>query len=404
MYEELAKLKEHYMRCVRCGQCRSVCPVFEEIRNETAAPRGKVFLAHMLSNREITVNTEVASLFSLCLLCRACSTDCPSAIPVHNIVTAARSLLNKKSPSLLRKLIYRGIWPRPALLNLSAALFRHCQGLLYPAVSLNLLPRALTMTGRLPRQPARAFIPETTPASGKAKMRVGYFLGCLTNFLFPGVARNTVAVISRLGCEVVLPRELKCCGLPQLAAGEKETAGHMLSANLETFRRLGVEAVVSDCASCSATLKENWPQTGNGGIKVLDLSELLTFLIGNSDPGFKKINKLVTYHDPCHLAKAQGITAEPRKLLQHICAGYKEMPGAAECCGGGGSFVLHHYKTSMGILDKKISNIKNTGVEIVATSCPNCIMQLRHGLSQHGCDIDVAHPVQLLAESFGIAF
>jgi len=397
-----AVLQEYHLRCVRCGQCRSVCPVFKEIRTETVSPRSKVFLAHLLFSGAIKADDEAASLLSHCLLCRACTVECPSAVPVHELVTAARALAAKKSPSQLKKLFYNQIWPSPARLSFSVSLFRHCQGLLEPAVSLNLLPPALSLPGRLPRRPARASLPAHTPASGKAKMRVGYFLGCATNFLFPDTARNTVAVLARLGCEVVLPQDLKCCGLPQLAAGAEKTAAHMAAANLEAFRRLGVKVVVSDCASCTATLKESFPQNGGSGIKVCDLSELLVNLMEVTKLDFKPVNKIVTYHDPCHLANAQSITAAPRNLLRRICTEFREMPGAAECCGGGGAFVLHHYDTGMAILDKKISNLKKTGAETAATLCPNCIMQLRHGLLKHGAGIEVVSVVQLLAASLGI--
>lgn len=402
MHEEIHGLKEHYLRCVRCGQCRSVCPVFGEIRNETATPRGKVFLAHMLSSGEIKANAEAAAQLSRCLLCKACSKECPSAIPVHKIVIAARALLAREVPSPMRRMIFREIWPRPTLLTLSAGFIRRCQGLWDLGISLRLLPRGFSLPGRLPRRPARTFIPETTPADGKAKMRVGYFLGCSTNFLFPGVAKSTVAVLSRLGCEVILPRELKCCGLPQLESGEGKAADLLASANFDVFRRMGVEAVITDCASCAAALKESWAQKESGAMKVLDLSELLIDLIQGYKPGLEKIKKAITYHDPCHLANAQGITDGPRDLLGLACADVREMSGAANCCGGGGTFALHHYDISMGILDKKISSIKETGAEMVATFCPTCIMQLRHGFLRHGCDITPVHPVQLLAQSLGL--
>lgn len=404
MVEDFSGLKEHYLRCVRCGQCRSVCPVFEEIRNETATPRGKVFLAHMLASGDLPVSAEVVSKISLCLLCRACSRECPSAIPVHKIVTATRSFLAAKCPSRLRRMIFREIWTRPSLLHFSAGFIRRCQGLglLDLGMSTGILPRSFSLPGKLPRRPARTFLPETTQAFGKTKMRVGYFLGCSTNFLFPGLAKSTVAVLSRLGCEVVLPTELKCCGLPQLESGEGEAAGRLASANINAFRRLGVDAIVTDCASCAATLQESTVQKESGGVKVLDLSGLLIDLVEGYSPGLKKIQKKVTYHDPCHLAKALGITAGPRELLRRTCAEFREMPGDANCCGGGGTFALHHYDVSMSILNKKISSIKETGAEMVATFCPTCIMQLRHGLFRHGSGVTPVHPVQLLSESLGL--
>ncbi len=401
MTADLTGLKEHYLRCVRCGQCRSVCPVFEEIGNETATPRGKVFLAHMLASGEIKADAEVAHKLSLCLLCQACTKECPSAVPVHKIVTAARSLLAREIPNPLQKIVFGEIWTHPPLLNISAGLFRGCQnlGLAGLGRSLGLLPPALDLAGRLPRRPARYYIREVTKAQGAPKMRVGYFLGCTTNILFPNVARSTVAVLSRLGCEVVTPRDLKCCGLPQEENGQSDAVESLSHTNLAAFQRAGIEAVVTDCASCFATLREN---SAFKGIEILDLSQLLNDLL----PGhkLKKTNKTVTYHDPCHLAKAQGITAAPRRLLDQTCADFREMPGANNCCGSGGSFSLHHYDTSMNILDKKVSSINETGAEVVATCCPLCIMQIRHGLLKNGQNISVAHPVEILAQSMGIAF
>jgi len=397
--EDLNSLKEHYLRCVRCGQCRSVCPVFAEIGNETASPRGKVFLAHMLASGELKADAEVAQKLSLCLLCQACTKECPSAVPIHKIIMAARSQLAREVPAPLQKFVFKDIWTRPSLLNFSARLFRGCQslGLTGMGRSLGLLPPSLDLPGRLPSQSARNFIKEITKAKGAPKMRIGYFLGCTTNLLFPNVAKSTVAVLSRLGCEVVTPRDLKCCALPQAENGLIDTAESLEAFNSAAFQRLGIDAVVTDCASCFAALRES---NAFKGIEILDLSQLLNDLLTGHK--LKKTSRIITYHDPCHLAKAQGITDAPRELLERTCVGFREMPGANNCCGGGGAFSFYNYDTSMGILDKKISSIKKTGAAVVATCCPSCIMQIRHGLLKSGQNIIVAHPVELLAQSLGL--
>lgn len=401
MSMDLNSLKEHYLRCVRCGQCRAVCPVFAGIGNETAAPRGKVFLAHMLAAGELKADAEIAHNLSLCLLCRACARECPSAVPVHKIITAARYQLAREVPNTLQKIIFKEIWSRPSLLNISSRLLRGCQnlGLTVLGRTMGMLPPALDLAGKLPRRPARSFIKEVTRPEGAPRIKVGYFLGCATNLLFPHVARSTVAVLSLLGCEVITPLELKCCGLPQEENGQMDVAESLARSNFAAFQRLGSKVIVTDCASCFAALKDS---SAFKDIEIMDLFQLLNELLPGHN--LKKIDQAITYHDPCHLAKAQGITAAPRELLTRICPGFREMPGANSCCGGGGSFMLYHYNTSMGILDKKISAIKETGAKIVTTSCPSCTMQIRHGLAKQGLPIPVIHPVELLAQTMGIIF
>ncbi len=155
--------------------------------------------------------------------------------------------------------------------------------------------------------------------------------------------------------------------------------------------------IVTDCASCFAALQDS---SAFKGMAVMDLSSLLHELLAGHN--LKKIDRSITYHDPCHLAKGQGITAAPRKLLYRTCSDFREMPGADSCCGGG-AFAFYNYNTSMGILDKKISAIKETGAEIVTTCCPSCIMQIRHGLLKNDLAASVAHPVEILAQSLGLA-
>jgi glycolate oxidase iron-sulfur subunit len=109
----------------------------------------------------------------------------------------------------------------------------------------------------------------------------------------------------------------------------------------------------------------------------------------------------VTYHDPCHLANAQGIKAEPRELLKMIPnVELVEMQDANRCCGGSGTYSLTHYDLSMKVLDKKMANAQDTGADMIATCCPSCMMQLRHGANRNKWDVEVVHPIQLLSKSY----
>ena len=405
---QLNNIKDQFQKCVRCGLCRSVCPIFKEDRRETSAPRGKVFLAQMLVNGEIAPDSKAAQNLSMCLMCESCSSECPSGIEVHKIVSLARALVNEKNPSFTNKankLVFKDLWNKQYLMKFGFNLLKAGQalGLLDYGTKSGLLPKSSNILGELPGRPARTALPEIIPAFTKQKARIGYFLGCATNYLYPKVAYSTVKILSHLGCEVVIPHDLTCCGLPQLANGEP-AAGHMLAEqNLDIFRRAKVEAVVCDCASCSATLAHAWGQA-------IPVYDAVTYIIQELQPNLsdqRQINnqlvRTVTYHDPCHLAKAQKIKQQPRQLLKLLPSiEYREMPEADNCCGGAGTFVVKNYDMSMRILDRKIASIKETGANTVATCCPTCTMQLKHGLDKHGLIIEVVHPLEILAESMGL--
>jgi len=112
----------------------------------------------------------------------------------------------------------------------------------------------------------------------------------------------------------------------------------------------------------------------------------------------KPLRGKVTYHDPCHLVRSQGIREEPRRLLQQIPGlEFVEMAGADVCCGGGGTFQVDHPEVSAGITGNKVRAIKDTGANLVASGCPGCRMQIQGNLGEEA--VEVVHPVQLLARA-----
>jgi glycolate oxidase iron-sulfur subunit len=130
--------------------------------------------------------------------------------------------------------------------------------------------------------------------------------------------------------------------------------------------------------------------------KVKDISEFLVKTM-DKDLQFAGRQGKVTYHDPCHLVWAQGLTEQPRHLLHSVPElDLVEMKNSNTCCGGAGSYNLTHYETSMGILDKKAASIGATGAGTVATGCPGCRLQIGLGMKRKGMPIKVVHPVDLL--------
>lgn len=107
---------------------------------------------------------------------------------------------------------------------------------------------------------------------------------------------------------------------------------------------------------------------------------------------------IVTYHDPCHASRGQGLRSEPRQLLRALSGvEYRELPEADWCCGGAGSYAFSHYDLSRKVLDRKMDNVAKTGANVLATSCPACIVHLSYGVRLRGLPIRVCHLSEVLA-------
>ena len=133
--------------------------------------------------------------------------------------------------------------------------------------------------------------------------------------------------------------------------------------------------------------------------KVRDISEFLMSIPLEKPAG--RIEARVTYHDPCHLRRAQKVWQQPRALMQLIDGiDFVELPESDWCCGSAGSQLITHYETSLAVLDRKMDNLKSTGAEMIASGCPGCQMQLTTGIKRRQMDVKVVHPIVLLDQAY----
>jgi glycolate oxidase iron-sulfur subunit len=278
---------------------------------------------------------------------------------------------------------------------------------------LGLLPLHLGEAAKMPPtatvRPLRGRLPEATPAQGERKYRVGFFLGCAQSLLYADTSAGTVRVLARNGAEVVTPRATVCCGMPAMAYGDLDTAMKLARQNIDLFEEAGVDAVVTDCATCGEfgkqyrDLLKHDPayaeKAARYSDKMKDISEFLADI--PMDDRLGEVRAKVTYHDPCHLVRGQGIASQPRKLLRMI-PGVElvEMKEANWCCGGAGTYMLTHHEMSMGILDRKMANAGATDAEVIASGCPVCQMQLGYGVKRASLKMKVTHPIALLDKAY----
>ncbi len=379
--------REYLKKCVRCGQCRYVCPVLAEAGRESASPRGKVYLAGLMQSGEVKPGPGPDSILSLCLTCGACTAECPSGLPVDRIITAARALSAEVRPYSPGRLIFRHLFSSQHLIGR------------IPGFTAVLRRMTALATGLSTGRPARSRIPlRCLPENKKPLIRVGYFLGCATYYLLPEVAESVVGVLRHLGCEVVVPPAY-CCGLPLEVAGEADSARKLLERNRRLFKSFSLDALVTDCSSCSYHLTEK--EFGLHSQPVYEFSEFLVKVLNPPVPGRELAAAVIACHEPCHLRYGRKLQ-DPIRQVVGIIPGAKvaKIPGGSACCGGGGTFSIRHRDLSAGILRQCTQRIKSSGARMVATVCPSCTIQITGSLKSSG--IPVCHPAQLIHQSYGL--
>ena len=403
------QLTEEVYKCIKCGLCSASCPVYKQLLFEGASPRGKVQLIKKILEGHLEPSRNFSRLLFTCLLCETCTANCPSGLELDRLMKAMRSDIIKDFKLPWRKRMLFSLLTSDRLLPFCLFWGRTLEASLSWVLPDQEEVAGGIPSGKLPRLSRKTLLsryPETIRADDP-KGRVLYFPGCATNYLFTNVGHAAIKVLKRLGIEIFLPGGLKCCGLPILLAGAREAALKNIRQNLEIFRKADVDAIVVDCAACGAALQKEYVHVleemgEDAGVaramaaRVMDLSRYLSrFDLG---PFLGPIEGRVTYHDPCHLVRSQGVRSEPRSLLKQVPGlEYVEMAGADVCCGGGGSFQWEHPEVASGIARTKTRAILETGANLVASGCPGCRMQIHGHLGD--AHIQVLHPVEILAKA-----
>jgi len=420
-YEQIKRFESDLSQCMKCGFCTFWCPVYQQEHIEASVARGKNMMIRGLLAGDLDYTQEYADRLNKCTLCMACTTNCPAKANIPNVIVAARAdAVKARGLKFPYNIVYRWLLPRRRLFGGVVRFASWFQGVFMPKTEgtirhLSMFLSALGKGRNIPQiapKFLRQMVPvvNVPPAGVKTRMRVGYFSGCMTDFVLPELGKHIIDFLTRNGVEVIVPREQGCCGAPVfLGAGDFETGRKMADANVKAFE--GLDDVISDCATCTSALKDyakflaDTPQRKKAyekfAKKVKDISEFLIDVLELPASAYKPSaaakGKKVSWHDPCHLSRHLGITSQPRQVIKSISGvEYVEMPNADRCCGMAGAFSLHYYDLSKEIGDKKAASIKSTGADIVVSSCPGCEIQLIDSLLRNKVPVKVMHIMELL--------
>lgn len=394
-----------------------VCPLYQHLGQEEAVARGKLSLLQGLAAGYLAPSQRLRQILELCLLCGACREKCTADIDTPALVRAGRARLFAAqgwgwSPALALahlSLTTKSLWPRLAVQRPQLARLKRWlaprRGFWY-----RLWPGLLGLLTRMPLpapQPFSALAPEYLP--GRGPLRLAFFSGCGIQALFPEAGLAFLRLCQRLGLEVISPQDQECCGLLAAGAGAQEVARTLARRFLQTFGKLNVERIVTLCASCSYHLQKLPELLPPGPEQELaaklrpKVQEASVFLARevNLPPLLRPLAAappVVSFHDPCHLRRGQGIWEEPRHLLQRLPqVDWQEAAAPGRCCGQGGIFGLCQPQISASLGQQAWNLYQAGGTAIVATACSGCQLQLASLAPPHTTSRFL---VELLAEAY----
>jgi len=412
-------------QCMHCGLCLPTCPTYDATKIERHSPRGRISLMRAIADGRLDATKTFADEMYFCLGCLACMTACPAGVNYAELFEHARAeaessgVLKSPKRNLIRAFAIRWLFMDLSHLRLVGRVLRlyqqiGLQTLVRRSGVLKLLPKRLqeleSITPDIQPKFSADLIGPLTPAVGPRKYRVAMLIGCAQDLIFSNINRDTVEVLARNGCEVVTPPNQLCCGSLHAHNGEWDLAKQLARKQLEQFPPDQFDAIITNAGGCGSHLKHYHKLLADDPAyrdraalwdkKVKDIHEWL-IEIGIQKPPNNAPVQVITYHESCHLAHGQKITAQPRQLLRLIPnLQLVELPESLWCCGSAGIYNIVQPEMANQLLDRKLKHIQSTGAGIVANGNPGCLLQLINGAKLKGIKLRVVHPVTLLAEAY----
>ncbi len=352
-------------RCRNCNYCFTICPLFYSTRGFMSQTPSGILQSINYALKWDMIKGEnqkiLRDLLYLCTTCNGCVLRCKSratGLPVLNAIEAGRKLLREMLIGPLPQ-------QRKALKDIY--LYGNPYG-----------EKPERRTDWLKGLGLKVIPPENA--------KTLFYVGCTTAYephLHP-IGKSLVKLLQHLCVDFGIFKEEVCCGEPALRMGDEGLFQEMMKRNLNQFRDLGINRVITVSPHCFNTFMNEYSSI-EGEIKIQHYTQFLAEAFKERKPLLKKRSStIITYHDPCYLGKHNQIFSAPRELLQMI-PGIKlvEMKMNREeslCCGGGGGRMFAEVEEEKKLSDIRISQALEVGANIIATACPWCYKMLQNSV------------------------
>ena len=402
---EIADANAILRTCTHCGFCTATCPTYVLLGDELDSPRGRIYLMkNMLESGEAPDDKTVLHI-DRCLTCLSCMTTCPATVHYQHLVDHGRKYIEEN---------YTRSWPDRALRRLlqevlpSPFRFRAALvGAVFARPFAKLFPGRLeTLVSMAPKSlPAPSWVdrPQVIPAEGPRKGRVALMNGCAQQVIGPEINEATIRLLTRHGVEVVIAKGQGCCGALVQHMGKEAPAQANAKANIAAWTQEmdgeGLDAVIINTSGCGTTVKdyghmlrqdEDWKDPAARVAAITkDISEFMADF-GLMEP-VRESGLTLAYHSACSMQHGQGITRQPKQLLQAAGFAVKDVPEGHICCGSAGTYNLLQPEIATKLRDRKVGNIGKVAPDAIATGNIGCITQIASGT-----EIPITHTVELL--------
>jgi len=397
-------------KCVHCGFCTATCPTYVIKGDELDSPRGRIYLMKQAFEDGTGATAKLAKHLDRCLSCLSCMTTCPASVDYMHLVDIGRTHVadtyDRPWHDKGLRWVLAKVLPYPSIFRL--ALIGAWMGKPFRKLMPSRLRAMLDLAPNSIAGPSDVDRPQVIKADAEPRMRVAMLSGCAQQVLRPSINEATVRLLKRLGCEVIIADGAGCCGALVHHMGLEHEGHEAAKKNIAAWENAEakygkIDAVVINASGCGTTVKDyGWmlrndaawaERAADVSNKTKDITEVLTTLglSGLTDTPRPKL----AYHSACSMQHGQKLKTEPVELLK--AAGFEVSQPAEShlCCGSAGTYNIMQPELASELRDRKVGNIRDLGVEVVATGNIGCLTQIASGMD--GDDVPVVlHTVELL--------
>lgn len=398
--------------CVACGLCLPVCPTYRLTRDENESPRGRLSLIRALASGQLAPDQLLAEHLHRCTLCLSCESVCPANVGFEEQMSQARNWLQDSGHwphTLAEKFLLNSLRKGDAGIKRVGQLAR-----IYQRSPLRRVLRGsglLRMTGLeqtdagIPAFADMQDIDESYPAIGAEKGRVSLFKGCLQNQTDPDTLVATIRLLTNLGYSIEIPSSQNCCGGLHYHSGDHEEARQLAHKNVKAFE--GAQTILGVASGCGAVLKNYGQILGKAGESTaLAYHDITSFLAENEvldSAEFFALPAKVLVHEPCSHRNQLKQNKQVYDVLGRIPGlEIAALPDNQFCCGGAGAYSLSEPELASKMREPKLDAIAELRPDYLVTTNIGCALHLKSGLAMRNVNVELLHPVTLLANQLQI--